>query len=205
MAPWPILENEFVPVAHAPSTCCMCATDIPQEDLENCWKCYRCSKNMCEACCNGYLDDSQVTVSSMFSNNLDEYEASDVYYYCEPKCRALHHWYMAARRYTEDVQWRTYQHLLTLKPYALSWKRQEETHPGWNLLWENFEALLEPHVIPPVNTDFPSLRGHAAVIAARIAAATVTNASHIVADKALDDVRKRLLEHSANRVPPAAS
>jgi len=91
---------------------------------------------------------------------------------------------MAARRYTEDIQWRAYQHLLTLKPYALSWKRQE-THPGWNLLWENFEELLEPHVIPPVQPDLPSLRGYAAVIAARIAAATVTSASHIVANKAL--------------------
>ena len=97
---------------------------------------------------------------------------------------------MAARRYTEAVQWRAYQHLLTLKPYALSWKRQEETHPGWNLLWENFEALLEPHVIPPVPTSTPELPficGPAAVIAARIAAATVTvtSTSHIVAGKAL--------------------
>ena len=41
---------------------------------------------------------------------------------------------------------------MTLKPYALSWKRKE-THPGWNFLWENFEALLEPHVIPPVHQD----------------------------------------------------
>jgi len=168
----------------------MCANDIPQQDLEDGWRCYRCSKNMCEACCGGCLGSphNQVSVSSMFSNNLDEYEASDIYVYCEPKCRALHHWYMAARRYTEDVQWRAYQHLLTLKPYALSWKRQEETHPGWNLLWENFEALLEPHVIPPVHPVLPSLRGHAAVIAARIAAATVTGASLIVANKALDDV-----------------
>ena len=140
----------------------------------------------------------------MFSNNLDEYEASDSYVYCEPKCRALHHWHMAARRYTEAVQWRAYQHVLTLKPYALSWKRQEETHPGWNLLWENFEELLEPHVIPPVNPDFPSLRGHAAVIAARIAAATVTSASHIVTTQALYLVRELLLTHSANRVPPAS-
>ena len=50
-----------------------------------------------------------------------------------------------------------------------------------------------------------ALRGHAAVIADRIAAATVTSASLIVADKALAEARKRLLEHSANRVPPAAS
>ena len=91
------------------------------------------------------------------------------------------------------VQWRAYQHLLTLKPYALSWKRQE-THPGWNLLWENFEALLEPHVIPPVPTstpDLPSLRGPAAVIAARIAAAAVTSASHIVARQALSHTSLR--------------
>ena len=65
-------------------------------------------------------------------------------------------------------------------------------HPGWNLLWENFEALLEPHVIPPVHPNLPSLRGHAAVIAARIAAATVTSASHIVASKALSHTCPRL-------------
>ena len=171
----------------------MCANDIPQEDLNDCYTCYRCSKNMCEACCDGGLDGfphSRISVSSMYFNNHDECEASDVYIYCEPKCRALHHWYMAARRYTEDVQWRAYQHLLTLKPYALSWKRQEETHPGWNLLWENFEELLEPHVIPHVHPELPSLRGHAAVIAGRISATTVTSASHIVANEALDDVRR---------------
>ena len=71
--------------------------------------------------------------------------------------------------------------------HTLSWQRQE-MHPAWNLLWENFETLLEPNVITPVlkNTpDTPSIRGPAAVIAARIAAATVTSASHIVARKAL--------------------
>ena len=133
------------------------------------------------------FQNNQIPVSSMYWNNHEEYEGSKLYIYCEPKCRALHHWHMAARRYTEAVQWRAYQHVLTLKPYALSWKRQE-THPGWNLLWENFEALLKPHVIPPVPTStpgMPSLRGPAAVIAARTAAATVTSASHIVARNAL--------------------
>ena len=178
----------------------MCANDIPQEDLIDCNTCYRCLKKFCQTC-SPFLNP-QIPVSSMYWYN-DEYEESETYIYCEPKCRALHHWHMAARRYTEAVQWRAYQHLLTLKPYALSWQRQE-THPGWNLLWENFEALLEPHVIPPVHPVLPSLRGHAAVIAARIAAATVTSASHIVANKALDDVRRMLLAHSANRVPPAS-
>ena len=193
MAPWPILQRECVPIAHAPSTCCMCANDIPQEDLIDCYTCYRCSKNFCDACCDGGSDGfphSRISVSSMYFNYHDEYEGSDIYIYCEPKCRALHHWHMAARRYTEAVQWRTYQHVLTLKPYALSWQRQE-THPGWNLLWENFEALLEPQVIPPVPTstpELPSIRGPAAVIAARIAAATVTSASHIVASKALSHI-----------------
>ena len=62
----------------------MCATDISQEDLEDCWRCYRCSKSMCDACCGGGFygfPHSQVLVSSMYFNNHDEYEASDVYIY----------------------------------------------------------------------------------------------------------------------------
>ena len=170
----------------------MCAEDIAKEDLVDCHTCYRCDKNFCEACCDGGLDgfpNDRISVSSIYFNNHDDYEASDMYIYCQPKCRALHHWHIAARRYTEAVRWRTYEHeLATLKLYTLSIQRQE-THPVWNLLWQNFEALLEPHVIPPTlptNTPaLPSLRGCAAVIAARVAAAAVTNTSHIVASKAL--------------------
>ena len=57
----------------------------------------------------------QIPVSSMYWYN-DEYEESETYIYCEPKCRALHHWHMAARRYTEAVQWRAYQHLGNSRP-----------------------------------------------------------------------------------------
>ena len=195
MAPWPILQRECVPIAHAPSTCCMCTNDIPPEDLHliDCSNtCYRCLKNFCHTCSSSpfcQFQNSQIPVSSMYWNNHEEYEGSKLYIYCEPKCRALHHWHMAARRYTEAVQWRAYQHFVTDTQAirSLSWQRQE-THPGWNILWENFEALLEPQVIPPVPTstpELPSIRGPAAVIAARIAAATVTSASHIVARNAL--------------------
>ena len=95
----------------------MCANDIPQEDLIDCNTCYRCLKKFCQTC-SPFLNP-QIPVSSMYWYN-DEYEESETYIYCEPKCRALHHWHMAARRYTEAVQWRAYQHLLTLKPYTLS-------------------------------------------------------------------------------------
>ena len=71
MAPWPILQRACVPIAHAPSTCCMCANDIPQEDLIDCNTCYRCLKKFCQTC-SPFLKP-QIPVSSMYWYN-DEYD-----------------------------------------------------------------------------------------------------------------------------------